>query len=112
MICGGTCVSLSPPLDLSADDIDNLVREPGNALVAQVNGDAGLLRLQIPLGIGGLGGAVVDVVAGLLEGGLCEGHDLVVGDGGERVVAHGERCGGRSQRAGEECLGGGMLVQV
>lgn len=33
------------PLDLGADDIDDFVGEAGNLLVAEVDGDAGLLGL-------------------------------------------------------------------
>lgn len=67
----------------------------GNVLVAQVDGDAGLL-LQLAGRL--CGGALGDVLAGVLEGGLCKGHDFVVRDGRGRVVAHGERA--RDQRGG------------
>ena len=78
------------PLNLGADDIDDLIRQAGNVLVAEVYGDAGLLLLQLSrCGLGG--GALADVAAGVVEGGLGEGHDLVVGDGRGRVVAHRER---------------------
>jgi hypothetical protein len=55
--------------------------------VAEVDGDAGLLLLHVAgrrLG----GGALADVAAGVLEGGLGQGHDLVVRDGRGGVVAH------------------------
>lgn len=98
------------PLDLCADDIDNLIGQAGNALVAEVDGDAGLLRLQVAGGRGCLCSAVVDVVAGLFEGGLCEGHDLVVGDGRGHVVAHGDWRGG--SRGGGSMLVAALLVDV
>lgn len=97
------------PFNLGPDDIDDLVREAGNVLVAQVNGDARLL-LQLAGRICG-GGPVGDVLAGVLEGGLGEGHDLVVGDGRGRVVAHGERAGTRSAR-GEGGEAGGCIHAV
>ena len=79
------------PLNLGPDDIDDLVRQAGNVLVAQVDGDSGLLLLLLQFPGRLSGRAVVDVLAGVLEGGLCEGHDLVVRDGRGCVVAHGER---------------------
>jgi hypothetical protein len=85
--------------------------------VAEVDGDAGLLRLQVAGHSGRLCGAVCDVVARLAEGGLCQGHHLVVGEGRGDVVAHGDGGGERWRRAGEDCLGvgggsmlGGMLA--
>jgi hypothetical protein len=75
------------PLNLCADDIDDLIRQAGDVLVAEVDGDAGLLLLQFA-GRGLGGGALAEVAAGVLEGGFGEGHDLVVGDGRGRVVAH------------------------
>jgi hypothetical protein len=81
------------PLNLGADHIDDLVRQAGNVLVAQVDGDARLLLLHVAGG--GLGGGTLaDVAAGMLEGGLGQGHNLVVRDGRGGVVAH---CG-RGQR--------------
>lgn len=92
------------PLDLGTDHVDDLVRQAGNVLVAEVDGDAGLLLLlclllrlrlgrllAIARGIrGGVACAALgDVLAGLGEGGLGQGHDLVVRDGRGRVVAHG-----------------------
>lgn len=84
------------PLNLGMDDIDDLVGQAGNVLVAEVDGDAGLLLLQLAGRLGG--GTVVDVLPRMLKGGLCEGHDLVVGNGRGRVVAHGEQA--RGQRGG------------
>jgi hypothetical protein len=75
------------PFNLSADDIDDLVWQAGNVLVAEVDGDAGLLLLHLSgrrLG----GSPLADVAAGVLKGGLCEGHDLIVRDGRGGVVAH------------------------
>lgn len=77
------------PFNLGPDDIDDLVRQAGNVLVAQVNGNAGLLLLQLARRL--CGSAVVDVLAGVLEGRLGECHHLVVRDGRGRVVAHDER---------------------
>lgn len=70
--------------------------------MAQVNRNAGLLLLQFPGRLGG--GAVVDVLAGMLKGRLGQGHDLVVRDGRGRVVAHGERA--------RRVRGGGARVVV
>jgi hypothetical protein len=86
-------VKVMVPLDLVPDDIDDLVRQAGDVLVAQVNRDARLLLLQLPGRLGG--GAVVDVLAGVLEGRLGQGHHLVVRDGLGHVVAHCERARGR-----------------
>jgi hypothetical protein len=92
---------LRPPLNLGADHIDDLVGQAGNALVAEVDGDARLLLLLLEVargtGYGVVAGAALgDVLAGLGEGGLGEGHDLVVRDGRVGVVAHdGSDCGVR-----------------
>jgi hypothetical protein len=83
------------PLDLGADHIDDLVRQARDVLVAEVDGDAGLLLLDFSRGA--LGGGA-EVAAAVVEGGLCEGHDLVVRDGRGRVVAH--YCGRRRQEPG------------
>ena len=77
------------PFNLGPDDIDDLVRQAGNVLVAQVDGDARLLLLQFPWCLGS--GAVVDVLAGVFKSRLGQRHDLVIRDGRGRVVAHGER---------------------
>jgi hypothetical protein len=80
-----------PPLDLSADHINDLVGQPSDALVAEVDGDARLLLLEVARGAGGVADAAMgDVLVGLGEGGLCKGHHLVVRDGRGRVVAHGQ----------------------
>lgn len=50
----------SVPLDLQADDIDDLVRQACYVLVAEVDGDAGLLLLQFP---GSIWATVADVLA-------------------------------------------------
>jgi hypothetical protein len=74
--------------------------------VAEVDGDARLLLrllllllLEVARGTGDgvlAGAALGDVLAGLGEGGLGEGHDLVVRDGRVGVVAHdGSACGVR-----------------
>jgi len=84
------------PFNLSPDDINDLVRQAGNVLVAQVDGDARLLLLQFPRRLGS--GAVVDVLAGVFKSRLGQRHDLVVRDGRGRVVAHGERA--RYRRSG------------
>ena len=93
------------PLNLRPDHIDDLVRQAGNILVAKVNGDAGLLLLE--LARCRLGGGP-DVAARVLEGGLGEDHHLVVRDGRRRVVAHCER--GRRQPRGAGA--GGVAVMV
>jgi hypothetical protein len=77
------------PFNLGPDDIDDLVWQAGDVLVTQVNRNTGLLLLQFPGRLGG--GAVVEVLAGVLKGRLGQGHDLVVRDGRGRVVAHDER---------------------
>lgn len=74
------------PLDLDADDINNLVGQADDILVAEVDGDAGLLLLQVS---GRIRATLADVLR--VVGGLCEGDHLVVGDGHRRVVAHDER---------------------
>lgn len=81
------------PFDLDPDNVNDLIWQAGNVLVTEVNGDTRLL-LQFAGGRVG-SGAVGDVLAGVLEGGLCEDDDLVVGDGRGRVVAHDERAGRR-----------------
>lgn len=86
-------VAAGAPFNLGADHVNDLVGQAGNVLVAEVDGDARLLLQFARGGVGG--GAVGDVLAGVLEGGLGEGHDLVVRDGRRRVVAHGERARGR-----------------
>jgi hypothetical protein len=73
------------PLDLGPYHVDDLVWQAGNALVAEVDGDAGLLLLQLA---GRRLGGGAQVAAGVLEGGFGQGHDLVVRDGRGRVVAH------------------------
>jgi hypothetical protein len=83
------------PLDLGADHIDDLVRQAGNVLVAEVDGDAGLLLLDFSWG--GLGGGA-EVAAGMFESGLCQRNNGVVGDGRGRVVAH---CGRRQREPGD-----------
>jgi len=95
------------PLDLGTDHIDDFVGQAGDVLVAKVYGDARLLRLlrlQVSRGIGGLGSTVGDVVARLLESSLGEGHDIVIGDGRGRVVAHGKRDEERGQWVSERKL--------
>jgi hypothetical protein len=57
--------------------------------VAQVNSDAWLLLLQLPGRLGG--GAMVDVLAGVLESRLRQRHHLIVRDGLGHVVAHCKR---------------------
>lgn len=93
------------PLDLQPDDIDNLVRQTRYVLVAEVDGNAGMLLLQFA---GSIWAALADVLAGVVEGGLCEGDDLLVRNGHGRVVAHDER---RSERrtAANKCAD--MLMQ-
>ena len=90
VVRGGKC----PPFNLGTDDIDNLVGQAGNALVAEVNGDARLLLLlllEVARGAGGVADAALrDVLVGLGEGGLGEGDHLVVRDGRGGVVAHGQ----------------------
>jgi hypothetical protein len=81
----GACV----PFNLGPDDIDDLVRQAGNVLVAQVNRNTWLLLLQFPGRLGGR--TMVNVLAGVLKGRLGECHHLLVRDGRGRVVAHDER---------------------
>jgi hypothetical protein len=55
------------PLNLSANHIDDLIWQAGNVLVAEVDGDAGLLLLHFSgrrLG----GGTLADVAAGVRKG--------------------------------------------
>lgn len=80
--------SASEPLNLGTYHVDDLVRQAGDVLVAEVDCDSGLLLLQ--LSRGGLGGGA-DVTAGVLESRACQLDHLLVRDGRGRVVAHGER---------------------
>ena len=73
--------------------------------MAEVDGNAGVLLLQFS---GGIWATLADVLAGVVEGGLCEGDDLLVRDGHRRVVAHGERRSER-RRAAKRCAD--MLMQ-
>lgn len=114
----GQRISLGP-LDFGADDIDDLVRQARNVLVAQVDGDARVLLLHLA---GGVGAALADVLARVREGGLCEGDHLLVGNGHGRVVAHDRdrdrdrhRNGRRAERraaAAEEEEGADMLMRA
>jgi hypothetical protein len=93
------------PLDLHPDDIDDLVWQARYVLVAEVDGDARVVLLHVS---GSVWATLADVLAGVVEGGLCEGDHLLVRDGHRRVVAHDER---RSERrtAAERCAD--MLMQ-
>lgn len=93
------------PLDLHADHIDDLVRQTRYVLVAEVDGDAGVMLLHIS---GSIRATLADVLAGVVEGGLCEGDHLVVRNGHRRVVAHDERRS-EKQTAAESCAD--MLMQ-
>ena len=119
---GSTRACGDAPLDLGADDIDDLVRQARNVLVAQVDGDARVLLLHLA---GGVGAALADVLARVREGGLCEGDHLLVGNGHGRVVAHdrdrdrhrhrhrdGRRAERRAAAAEEEEEGADMLMRA
>jgi hypothetical protein len=93
---GEVVVGEGQALNLKADDVDDLVGQAGNPLAAQVDRDAGLLQLLVGRGVGL--GAMAYVLAGLHKGGFGEGDDLVVGDGGVHVVAHGGGGGGGGRR--------------
>ena len=95
------------PLDLGTDDIDDLVRQARNVLVAQVDGDARVLLLDLARGVWA---ALADVLARVREGGLCEGDHLLVGNGHGRVVAHdSDRDGRRAERRAVVEEGADML---
>lgn len=79
------------PFNFGPDDINNLVGQAHNALVAEVNGDSGLLLLQFSGSLCCICGSLRDVVSGLRNGGPRESHHLVVRDGRRDVVAHRER---------------------
>lgn len=90
------------PLNLEADNINDLVWQMSNALVAEVDGDARLI-LKLLAGSGWVGGlgTLADFFTRLGEGGLCEGDDLVVNSG--NVVTHDGRVQGTENgRGGEE----------
>ena len=93
------------PLDLYPDHINNLIRQARYILVAEVDGDAGVVLLHIS---GSIWATLADVLAGMIEGGLCKGDHLLVRDGHRRVVAHDERRSER-QTAAKQCAD--MLMQ-
>jgi hypothetical protein len=96
--------SVVAPLDLHPNNIDHLVRQACYVLVAEVDGDAGVVLLHIS---GSIWASLADVLARVVEGGLCKGDHLLVRDGHRRVVAHDER---RSERrAAKGCAD--MLMQ-
>jgi hypothetical protein len=95
--CGHRTAS---PLNLGPDHIDDLIRQAGNVLMAEVDGDSGLLLLQFS---GCRLGGGADVAAGMFECGLRQFDNLGVRDGRGRVVAHdgGDEQGGPGDTAAD-----------
>jgi hypothetical protein len=73
------------PLNLGPYHVNDFIGQTGNVLVAEVDGDAGLLLLQLARR---RLGSSAEVAAGVLKGGFGQCHDLVVRNGRGRVVAH------------------------